>query len=33
MIKFQGGVTAAMGFQAAGIRCGIKQQGPDLALI
>lgn len=33
MIKIQGGVTAARGFQAAGIRCGIKQQGPDLALI
>lgn len=28
-----GGVTAPGGFLAAGVRCGIKQQGPDLALI
>lgn len=28
-----GGVTAPAGFLAAGVRCGIKQQGPDLALI
>jgi len=28
-----GGVTAAKGFLAAGVRCGIKQQGEDLALI
>lgn len=27
------GVTAAAGFAAAGVRCGIKQTGPDLALI
>ena len=33
MIKIEGGVTAAKGFQAAGVRCGIKQKGADLALI
>ncbi len=33
MIKIDGGVTAAQGFKAAGVRCGIKQTGPDLAVI
>lgn len=33
MIKINGGVTAAKGFKAAGVRCGIKQKGPDLAAI
>lgn len=33
MIKIDGGVTAARGFKAAGVRCGIKQKGPDLAII
>jgi glutamate N-acetyltransferase/amino-acid N-acetyltransferase len=33
MIKINGGVTAAKGFKAAGIRCGIKQKGPDLAVV
>ncbi|MDZ7265515.1 MAG: bifunctional ornithine acetyltransferase/N-acetylglutamate synthase, partial [candidate division KSB1 bacterium] len=28
-----GSVTTPLGFQACGIRCGIKQQGSDLALI
>lgn len=28
-----GGVTAACGFQAAGVRCGLKRRGRDLALI
>lgn len=28
-----GAVTAPKGFTAAGVRCGIKQQGPDLAII
>jgi len=28
-----GGVTAPCGFEAAGIRCGLKTRGPDLALI
>jgi len=28
-----GGVTAPQGFQGAGVRCGIKQQGTDLALV
>ena len=28
-----GGITAAAGFTAAGIACGIKPSGPDLALI
>ncbi len=31
--EIPGGVTAPCGFEAAGIRCGLKQQGPDLALI
>lgn len=33
MIKIDGGVTAAEGFTAAGVRCGIKQKGPDLAVV
>ena len=33
MAKVNGGVTAAKGFKAAGIRCGIKQKGLDLAAI
>ena len=33
MRAVDGGVTAARGFRAAGVRCGIKQQGPDLAVI
>lgn len=33
MISVSGGVTAAKGFKAAGVRCGIKQKGPDLAVI
>ncbi|MBI2844301.1 MAG: bifunctional glutamate N-acetyltransferase/amino-acid acetyltransferase ArgJ [Armatimonadetes bacterium] len=33
MRRLDGAVTAPKGFKAAGIRCGIKQQGPDLALI
>jgi glutamate N-acetyltransferase/amino-acid N-acetyltransferase len=32
-IQVDGGVTAARGFRAAGIRCGIKPARPDLALI
>jgi glutamate N-acetyltransferase/amino-acid N-acetyltransferase len=28
-----GGVTAPCGFQAAGVRCGLKTKGPDLALV
>ena len=28
-----GGVTAPCGFEAAGVRCGLKRRGPDLALI
>ncbi|MBU1487717.1 bifunctional glutamate N-acetyltransferase/amino-acid acetyltransferase ArgJ [bacterium] len=31
MIK--GGITAPRGFKASGISCGIKEEGPDLALI
>jgi len=31
--QIKGGVTAARGFQASGIRCGIKKKGEDLALI
>jgi glutamate N-acetyltransferase/amino-acid N-acetyltransferase len=27
------GITAPKGFKASGVRCGLKQQGPDLALI
>ncbi len=33
MRQIPGGVTAAKGFRASGVRCGIKTQGPDLALI
>ena len=33
MDKIAGGVTAAKGFKAAGVRCGIKQKGPDLAVV
>ncbi len=29
----EGGVTAPRGFRAAGVRCGLKTQGPDVALI
>ncbi len=33
-MKFiEGGVTAPRGFLASGVRCGIKQQGPDIALV
>ncbi len=31
--EIEGGVTAPCGFEAAGIRCGLKQHGPDLALL
>jgi glutamate N-acetyltransferase/amino-acid N-acetyltransferase len=31
--KIGGGVTAPAGFQAAGVRCGIKAKGLDLALL
>ena len=33
MQKVDGGVTAPKGFKAAGVRCGIKQQGLDLMLL
>ena len=33
MKKISGAVTAPKGFAAAGVRCGIKQKGTDLALI
>lgn len=33
MRRIEGAVTAAKGFAAAGVRCGIKQQGTDFALI
>ena len=33
MKKIEGAVTAPLGFKAAGVRCGIKSKGPDLALI
>lgn len=29
----EGGVTAPRGFRASGVRCGLKTQGPDVALI
>ena len=29
----EGGVTAAKGYQAAGLHCGIKKSNPDLALV
>lgn len=32
--EIEGGVCAAVGFQAAGVACGIKQEGKrDLALV
>lgn len=31
--KVEGGITAARGFKASGVRCGVKSQGLDLALI
>ena len=31
--KVEGGVTAARGFRAAGLHCGIKSARPDLALV
>lgn len=31
--RIPGDVTVPQGFVAAGVRCGIKQQGPDLAII
>lgn len=33
MKKIEGAVTAPKGFLAAGVRCGIKEQGSDLAFI
>lgn len=33
MNKIEGGVTAPKGFQASGVRCGIKTQGSDIALV
>ncbi|MDH7602803.1 MAG: bifunctional glutamate N-acetyltransferase/amino-acid acetyltransferase ArgJ [Armatimonadota bacterium] len=33
MRAVEGGVTAARGFKAAGVRCGVKSSGLDLALI
>lgn len=33
MVSVTGGVTAAKGYVAAGIRCGIKQSGLDLAIV
>lgn len=33
MKKTTGGVTAARGFRASGVRCEIKQKGPDMAAI
>lgn len=33
MKKIKGGVTAANGYKAAGVRCGIKKKKADLALI
>jgi glutamate N-acetyltransferase/amino-acid N-acetyltransferase len=33
MKRIDGAVTAPKGFQAAGVRCGLKEQGSDLALI
>ena len=32
-IRVEGGVTAARGFRAAGLHCGIKPSRPDLALV
>jgi glutamate N-acetyltransferase/amino-acid N-acetyltransferase len=31
--EIPGGITAPCGFEAAGVRCGLKRQGPDLALV
>ncbi len=31
--RIEGGVTAALGFRAAGVACGIKARGLDLALV
>jgi len=31
--EIEGGVTAPCGFEAAGVRCGLKQRGNDLALV
>lgn len=31
--EVSGGITAPCGFEAAGVECGLKEQGPDLALI
>jgi len=33
LVPIEGGVTAPKGFSASGVRCGLKTQGPDLALI
>lgn len=33
LLKIDGGVTAAKGFSAAGVRCGIKEEGLDLAMV
>ncbi len=33
MVRVEGGVTAPKGFLAAGVRCAIKEQGKDLALV
>lgn len=33
MNKIDGAITAPKGFKAAGVRCGIKQEGADLALV
>ena len=33
MQRVEGGVTAPKGFRAAGIRCGIKEKGLDLAIL
>jgi glutamate N-acetyltransferase/amino-acid N-acetyltransferase len=33
MKRIDGAITAPKGFKAAGVRCGIKQQGSDLAII
>ena len=33
MKKIEGAVTAPKGYKAAGVRCGIKTEGPDFAMI
>lgn len=33
MKRIDGGITAPIGFKAAGVRCGIKQAGKDLSVI